>query len=258
MWSQVGLKKHYNKKKSKANGGDRILAELFKILKDDAVKVLHSICEQIWKTQQWPPDWKWSVSFQFKRRTMPMNIQNSIQLCSFHKLLRFSQNPSSKTSAVSELRTSPFRLVFWEAGASQMAQMVKCLPAMRATRIRSLDWKDPLEKEMATHSSTLAWKIPWMKEQGRLQSMGLKRVGHDWATSLTHSLWEAEVPEIKLPIFTGSWSKQGSSRKMSTSASLIMLETLTVWIKTNCGKFLNYGNTDHFTYFWEAYMQEKK
>ena len=49
----------------------------------------------------------------------------------------------------------------------------------RETRVRSLGWEDPLEKEMATHSSTVAWKIPWMEESGRLQSMGLQRVGHD-------------------------------------------------------------------------------
>ena len=55
---------------------------------------------------------------------------------------------------------------------------------MRETWVRSLGWEDPLEKEMATHSSTLAWKIPWMEEPGRLQSMGLQRVGHDWSTSL--------------------------------------------------------------------------
>ena len=55
---------------------------------------------------------------------------------------------------------------------------------MWETWIRSLGWEDPLEKEMATHSSTLAWKIPWVEEHGRLQSMGLQRVGHDWATSL--------------------------------------------------------------------------
>ena len=53
------------------------------------------------------------------------------------------------------------------------------MPAMRETWVQSLGRKDPLEKEMATHSSTLAWKIPWTKEPGRLQSMGLQRVGHD-------------------------------------------------------------------------------
>ena len=63
-----------------------------------------------------------------------------------------------------------------------MAQRVKRLPAMQETQVRSPGWEDPLEKEMATHSSTLAWKIPWTEEPGRLQSMGLQRVGHDWAT----------------------------------------------------------------------------
>ena len=57
--------------------------------------------------------------------------------------------------------------------------MVKRLPTMQETQVRSLGWKDLLEKEMATHSSTLAWKIPWMEEPGRLQSMGSQRVGHD-------------------------------------------------------------------------------
>ena len=64
-------------------------------------------------------------------------------------------------------------------GASLVAQMVKNLPAMRETWIRSLGQEDPLEKEMAIHSSTIAWKIPCMKEPGRLQSMGSQRVGHD-------------------------------------------------------------------------------
>ena len=63
--------------------------------------------------------------------------------------------------------------------------MVKCLPAMRETQVRSLGWEDHLEKEMATHSSTLAWKIPWTEEPGRLQSMGSQRVRHNRVTSLT-------------------------------------------------------------------------
>ena len=57
--------------------------------------------------------------------------------------------------------------------------MVKNLPAMQETQVGSLGWEDPLKKEMATHSSTLAWKVPWMKEPGRLGSMGLQRVRHD-------------------------------------------------------------------------------
>ena len=70
---------------------------------------------------------------------------------------------------------------FWD---SLVAQMVKRLPAMRETRVQSLGWEDPLEKEMATHSSTHAWKISWMEKPGGLQSMGSQRVRHDWATSL--------------------------------------------------------------------------
>ena len=58
-------------------------------------------------------------------------------------------------------------------------QMVKSLPIMRETWVLSLGREDSLEKEMATHSSALAWKIPWMEEPSRLQSMGSKRVGHD-------------------------------------------------------------------------------
>ena len=61
---------------------------------------------------------------------------------------------------------------------SLVAQMVKCLPTMRETRVQSLGQDDLLEKEMATHSSILAWKIPWMVEPGRLQFMGSQRVGH--------------------------------------------------------------------------------
>ena len=71
---------------------------------------------------------------------------------------------------------------FW---ASLVAQMVKRLPGMRETQVWPLVWEDPLEKEMATHSSTLTWKIPWTEEPVRLQSMGSLRVGHDWATSLS-------------------------------------------------------------------------
>ena len=60
-----------------------------------------------------------------------------------------------------------------------VAQTIKRLPAVRETRVRSLGWEYPLEKEMATHSSTLAWKVPRMEEPGGLQSVGSLRVGHD-------------------------------------------------------------------------------
>ena len=66
--------------------------------------------------------------------------------------------------------------------APLVAQTVKNLPAMRETWVRSLGWEEPLEKGTATHSSILAWRIPWTEETARLQSMGSQRVGHSWAT----------------------------------------------------------------------------
>ena len=69
---------------NKASGGDGIPVELFQILEDDAVKVLHSICQQIWKTQQWPQDWKRSVFIPIQRNTMRKNAQTTSQLHSSH------------------------------------------------------------------------------------------------------------------------------------------------------------------------------
>ena len=71
---------------------------------------------------------------------------------------------------------------------SLVAQTVKCLPSVWETWVWSLGREDPVEKEMATHSSTLAWKIPWTEEPDRLQSIRSQRVGCGWATSLSLSL----------------------------------------------------------------------
>ena len=108
------------------------------------------------------------------------------------------------------LRSSK-HMLFWTALITHLvtflvAQTVKRLPTMRETRVWSLGWEDPLEKEMATHSSTLAWKFPWMEERGRLQSMRSQRVGNDWATSLhftsiTHHLSKHKQNKTK-------WYKQ--------------------------------------------------
>ena len=79
---------------------------------------------------------------------------------------------------------------------SLVAQTVKRLSTMRETRAWSLGREDPLEKEMAIHSSTIAWKIPWTEEPGKLQSMRSQRIRHDWATSLSLSL----SPELSIYI----------------------------------------------------------
>ena len=125
--------------------------------------------------------------------------------------------------------------------ASLVAQMVKRLPAMRETQVRSLGWEAPLEKEMAIHSSILAWKISWMEEPGRLQFMWSQRVGHDWATSLSLKrlkpsslrLWKKCAVDCFLPtwsipslsstsscVFQGCWGSQSYAHFTETVARI--------------------------------------
>ena len=94
----------------------------------------------------------------------------------------FSEKVTFDLSSTKKLViTSNWRL---KARTSLVVQTVKHLSTMWETQVPSLCWEDPLKKEMAIHSRTTAWKIPWTEEPGRLQSMGSQRVGHDWATSL--------------------------------------------------------------------------
>ena len=90
-----------------------------------------------------------------------------------------------------------------------MAQKLKRVPPMRETQVQSLGREDPLEKEMVIHSSTIAWKIPWTKEPGRLQSMGSQRVGYDWATSLLH--FHALEREMATHFSVLAWRIPGSA-----------------------------------------------
>ena len=89
--------------------------------------------------------------------------------------------------------------------ASLVAQRIKLLPAMQETRVWSLGWEDPLEKEMATYSSIPAWRIPWTEEPGGLQSMGSQRVRHDWATfTFTFMLpyrWHQNLHDKKINLY---------------------------------------------------------
>ena len=82
--------------------------------------------------------------------------------------------------------------------------MVKCLPTMQETQVQFLG-KEDLEKEMATHSSILAWNIPWMEEPGRLQSVGSQRVGHDWATSLSVVAQPCEYTKKTSNLYNFKW-----------------------------------------------------
>ena len=103
---------------------------------------------------------------------LPLNILSDLwNRCFFHPLKVLSHYSFSK-------------YLLSSSHESLVAQMVKHLSTMQETWVRSLGQEDPVEKEMAIHSSTIAWKIPWTEEPGRLQSMGSQRVRHHWATSL--------------------------------------------------------------------------
>ena len=80
--------------------------------------------------------------------------------------------------------------------ASLVAQMVKNPPAMQGTWVQSLDWEDSLEKGMVSHYSSLAWRIPWTEEPGRLQSMGSQRIRHGWVINTFTFLLEYRMSEI--------------------------------------------------------------
>ena len=100
-----------------------------------------------------------------------------------------------------------FGIAFLRDCASLVAQTVKRLSTIRETQVRSLGWEDPLEKEMAIHSSTIAWKIPWTEEPGKLQSMGSQRFEHDCAISLSLS-WGLEWKlTFSSPVATAEFSK---------------------------------------------------
>ena len=119
--------------------------------------------------------------------------------------------------------------IYWvpplACGTSLVAQTVKHPPTMWETWVQSLGWDDLLEKEMATHSSILAWKIPWMEEPGRLQSMGLQRGGHNWATSqmsvlqYVHIHTHSHMYNIIPPIIMWTWNRY-SFKSVSPQFSL--------------------------------------
>ena len=126
--------------------------------------------------------WEGKIPWRRKRQPTPVLLLGKSH--GWRSLVGYSSQGRKKSNTTEWLHFLSLSLV---------AQTVKYLPTMWETQDRSLGWEDPLEKGMATHSSFLAWKIPWTEEPGRLQFMGSQRVGHDWATSLTHSLTQHTV-----------------------------------------------------------------
>ena len=107
---------------------------------------------------------------------MPANLENSAVATGLEKVNYHSIPKAMPKNAQTTTQLHSSHML---AGTFLVAQMVKHLSAMQEIWVQSLGREDPLEKEMATHSSTFAWKIPWTEEPGRLQSMGSQRVGHE-------------------------------------------------------------------------------
>ena len=101
----------------------------------------------------------------------------------------------------------------WLIGVSLVAQLVKNLPAVQETRVQSLGREDPLEKETATHSSILVWKISWTKKPGGLQSMGSQKGGHNWATNTHTTQWTWDWAS------SGRWWRTGKSGLLQSMGS---------------------------------------
>ena len=148
---------------NKASGGDGIPVELFQILKDDAVKVLHSICQQLWKAQQWPQDWKRSVFIPIPKKSNAKECSNYTKLHSSHTLVQRRQwqptpvlLPGKSHGWRSLLGCSPW-------GHEESRHLV--------SNLTFIFHFYALEKEMATHSSVLAWRIPGTAEPGGLPSV---------------------------------------------------------------------------------------
>ena len=113
--------------------------------------------------------------------------------------------------------------------ASLVAQRLKHLPGMWETWVQSLGREDPLEKEMATHSSTLAWRIPWREEPGRLQSMGSQRVGHDWVASLT------SLTYVKKRVWNSGRAISQEKKKIKCESGFsrtFILDRASMWLNT--------------------------
>ena len=144
--------------------------------------------------------------------------------------LRKNEEPVGKLRA---RRKHQWELLYDQLWASLEAQRVKNLPAVPATQMWSWDQEGPLEKGMAPHSSTLAWRMPWTEELGRLQPMGLQSVGHDWATFTHYQEGRQETGKAKREdnVDLLHWEANGEFHPKSGSETLEMDE-ITEWFSS--------------------------
>ena len=227
----------------KASGGDGIPVELFQILKDDAVKVLHSIRQQIWKTQQWPQDWKRSVF-------IPITKKGNAKECSNYHTIAFISHISKVMLKILQASLQQYmncELSDVQAGfrkgrgtRDQIANICYItekgrVPEKYLFQLYSNPKEWQCQRVFKLHTIALishASKVMFKILQARLQQYVNQEL-----PDVQAGLEKSKELEIILPTSIGSQEKQEKSRKTSTSASLTMPKPLTVWITINCGKF---------------------
>ena len=249
LWSQVGRRKHHYEK---ASGGDGIPVELFQILKDDALKLLHSICQQIWKTQQWPQDWKKSVF-------IPIPKKGNAKKCSNYHTIVLISHASKVMLKILQARLQQYmnrELSDVQAHIEKSEEVKLCL-----TLSDPMDGSPPgfsyhgvfqariLGLVAIFFSRGSSWPTDWTRVSpiaGRLFA--------SWAT-------RESQPEVTLPTSVGSSKKQESFRKTSPLLTPTILlywtitKLLTVWMTTNCGKFLKWWEYQTtWPASWEIFM----
>ena len=156
----------------------------------------HSLLQGIFPTQGSNPGLLhcWQILYQLSHKGSPRIRVGSISL--LQGIFPIQESNQGLLHCRWILYQLSYQWSLMQIWASLVAQMVKNLPAMQKTWVQSLGREDPLEKEMATHSSTLTWRIPWTEEPGRIQSMGSQSVGHNWATYTQVHAHSGAIPSI--------------------------------------------------------------
>ena len=170
---------------SKASEGDRISAQLFKILKAGAVKALHPIHQQIWKTYQWPQDWKSQILFQSQRRAIPNNVQTVVQLCSLHMLARLCSQ--SFKQAYSSTWAEKFQM--WKPGFEDTEELEFKLPTFVGSWRKQGNFR---KIELSTSPTTQPLTVWNTKNCGKLLEMGVP----DHLTCLLRNLYVGQEETV--------------------------------------------------------------
>ena len=206
---------------NKASGGDGIPIEIFQILKDDTVKVLHSMYQQIWKTQQWPQDWKRSVFIPTPRKGNAKECSNTVQLHSSHMLAKYAQNSPSQASTGCELPDVQAEFRTGRGTRDQIANICWIIKKAREFQknICFIDYAKAIN--YVNHNKL--WKI--------LQEMGIP----DHLTCLLRNLYAGQEATVRTGHGTMNWFQIGKGLCQDCILSSLLFNLYTEYIMLGVG-----------------------